>query len=86
MNVIAFVINEMKQIQGDIILSKAMVAQYDDMIEEAFQKGDILQELIAIKDGAEAKEKFSLKLQYLEGKIDAYITLLKQLGIDFSEL
>ena len=86
MNVIAFVINEMKQIQGDIILSKAMVAQYDDMIEEAFQKGDILQELIAIKDGAEAKEKFSLKLQYLEGKIDAYITLLKKLGIDFSEL
>ena len=86
MNVIAFVINEMKQIQGDILLSKAMVAQYDDMIEEAFQKGDILQELIAIKDGAEAKEKFSLKLQYLEGKIDAYITLLKKLGIDFSEL
>lgn len=84
MNVINYVITEIQQIQGEIILQKAMLSEHDDTLEEAFQNGDILKELIALKDTSEARERFYLRINYLEGKVDAYIALLQKLGIDLN--
>jgi len=79
-NLIEFVCKEISQIQGEIILNKALISEYDEKIEEAFKKGDILIELLAIKDQAELRNKFFTKISYLEGKVDAYIKLLKEIG------
>ncbi len=81
MRLIKYVMDEVQQIQGEIILSKAMLGEHDDTIEKAFEKGDILTELIALRDTSEAREKFYNRINYLEGKLDAYMKLLKELGL-----
>ena len=82
MNVIKYVLSEIQQAQGEIILMKAMLSEHDETVENAFETGDIIQELIALKSTSEAREKFYLRINYLDGKIDAYIKLLKDLGFD----
>jgi len=81
-NLIEFVLREISQIQGEIILNKAMISEHDEKIEEAFEKGDILVELLAIKEQAELRNNFFTKISYLEGKVDAYIKLLKEIGFE----
>lgn len=73
--------DEMQQIQGELLIQKAMLSEHKETIDTAFENGDILSELIALKENNEAQEKFYLKINYLEGKIDAYLTILKQLGL-----
>lgn len=81
-DLIEFVLRKVKQIQGEIILNKAMISEFDEKIEEAFSSGDILTELLAIKDSAEQKHEYLTKINYLEGKVDGYIDLLKELGFE----
>jgi len=81
MNVVKFVLEEIQQIQGEIILEKAMLSEHDETIDKAFEDGDIIQELMALKETSEAREKFYLRINYLEGKVDAYMNLLKKLGL-----
>jgi len=81
-DLIEYVVKQVQQIQGEIILNKAMISEFDDKIEEAFSSGDILSELLAIKDSAEQKHEYLTKINYLEGKVDGYIDLLKELGFE----
>lgn len=81
MRLIKFVMDEVQRIQGEIILEKAMLGEHDEVIETAFNQGDILQELVALRDTSEAREKFYMRINYLEGKLDAYMKLLDELGL-----
>lgn len=81
MKLIKYVMDEVQQIQGEIILSKALLNEHEEAIDQAFKDGDILSELIALKETSEAREKFYNRINYLEGKLDAYMKLLKKLGL-----
>jgi len=81
MKLIKFVMDEVQRIQGEIILEKAMLGEHDETINTAFEEGDILRELIALRDTSEARDKFYLRINYLEGKLDAYMELLRELGL-----
>lgn len=81
MDLIKFVMEEIQQIQGEIILEKAMLGEHEDTILKAFENGDILKELVALRDTSAARERFYYKINYLEGKLDAYMKLIKELGL-----
>lgn len=81
-NLVEYIVKQIQQIQGELILNKAMASEFDEKIDEAFNSGDILTELLAIKDAAERRNDYLIKINYLEGKIDGYIHLLKELGFE----
>lgn len=81
MKLIKYVMDEVQQIQGEIILSKALLGEHEEAIDQAFKDGDILSELILLKETSEKREKFYNRINYLEGKLDAYMKLLKELGL-----
>jgi hypothetical protein len=80
-NIIDIILDEIICIQGEIIITKALVNQHDENIDEAFKNGDIMKEIVAIMESGQAKDDFNQRLSYMEGQIDAYINLLKNLGI-----
>jgi hypothetical protein len=79
LELIEYIITQVTQIQGELILNKAMLSGYDEKIEEAFERGDILAELLAIKDQVEVRNQFLTKINYLEGKVDCYMEMLKKI-------
>jgi hypothetical protein len=80
-NLVDIIIEELNCIQGEIIITKALVNEHDENIEEAFKNGDIMNEIIAIMKSGQAKDDYNNRLSYMEGQIDAYTTLLKELGL-----
>jgi hypothetical protein len=79
-NIIEIIIDEINTIQGEIILTKAFMAEHDGNIESAFNSGDIMKEILAIMKSGKAKNDYNDRLCYMEGQIDAYIKLLNNLG------
>ncbi len=81
-DLIEFILKEINVIQGEIILTKAIINECDEKVAEAFANGDIMKEIIALGDSAIEKAKYCDRLSYMDGNLDAYIKLLKELGVN----
>ena len=79
--IIEYILTEVNKVQGEIIITKAIISEYDEKLDDAFSKGDIMQELVSISQNGKAKHEFNEKLSYMDGQLDAYINLLKKLDL-----
>jgi hypothetical protein len=74
-----FIISEYKDIMSDITLNEVVSRQYDDDIYNASNPNEFLE---VYENSVKAKKKFENRVNYLEGKADAYEKILLKLNIN----
>jgi hypothetical protein len=77
-----FIIAEYKDIMSDITLNEVVSKQYDD---EVLQSKTEKEFLILEQKVNKAKDDFKKRINYLEGKADAYEAILLKLNINPDE-
>lgn len=77
---IELIMKELRILQGEITLAKSMYVQRN---EELPEPKDMLQLMKHAQEQAEIFSQFMKIMNYNEGKFDAYINVLKQLGVEY---
>lgn len=77
---IELIMKELRILQGEITLAKSMFVQRN---EELPEPKDMLQLMKHAQEQAEIFSEFMKIMNYNEGKFDAYINVLKQLGVEY---
>jgi len=79
LNILKFVLSQYNDIISDITLNEVLAKQYDD----EFHKSDDIHEVWRLLEMSDkAKRDFQKRINYLQGKADAYDSILKELNIN----
>jgi hypothetical protein len=76
---IDIILDEINLIQGDIILNRLLISEQDEKLDEAISSNDIMKELKVVIENNELRTEYNNKLHYLDGKVDAFVNLLKKI-------
>lgn len=82
LDIVKFVLSQYNDIISDITLNEVMAKQYDEQFSDAdsiFKVWELLEKLDKVK------RDFQKRITYLQGKADAYDSVLKELNININD-
>lgn len=79
---IELIMKEIRILQGEITLAKSMFAQRNEKIQEPKSMIELVN---VAQEQATIFGEFMKVMNYNEGKFDAYINILKKLGIEYNK-
>lgn len=77
---IELIIKELRILQGEITIAKSM---FSSKMDEQPQPKSLVELAIFAEQQAKSFHEFMKIMDYNEGKFDAYIHILKQLGVEY---
>jgi|TARA_R110000868_G_scaffold70159_1_gene206452 hypothetical protein len=78
---IELIMKELRILQGEITLAKSLFAQRNEEIPEPKSMIELVK---VAQEQATIFGEFMKIMNYNEGKFDAYINILKQLGVEYN--
>jgi hypothetical protein len=82
LNILKFVLSQYNDIISDITLNEVLAKQYDEQFSDA---DSIFKVWELLEKSDKVKRDFQKRINYLQGKADAYDSILKELNIDIND-
>jgi hypothetical protein len=82
LNIVKFVVSQYNDIISDITLNEVIAKQYDEQFSDA---DSIFKVWELLEKSDKAKIDFQKRITYLQGKADAYDSVLKELNININD-
>jgi len=81
-NIVKFVLSQYNDIISDITLNEVLAKQYDEQFSDA---DSIYKVWELLEKSDKSKRDFKKRIIYLQGKADAYDSVLKELNININD-